>query len=101
MLTVSVSTCAGLEKLNNTNEMYSVFPNPTSGKLTVQSNFNKNTQVTLEVIDVVGKIILKQNIGFTANDNTHTLNLSAMQDGLYIVRLTSSEGTQLIRIVKD
>jgi hypothetical protein len=101
MVTVSVSTCAGIEKVTSENGMYSVFPNPTSGKLTIQFNVTKSVMVNVELVDLVGKVVMKQAVSFTPSDASHQLNLSALNDGMYILRLTSDEGSQLIRIVKD
>jgi hypothetical protein len=101
MITVSVSTCAGIEKVTSVNGIYSVFPNPTSGKLTIQAGVSKAVVVNAELVDLVGKVVLKQTLTFTPGDHSHSLNLSGMNDGMYILKLSSAEGSQLIRIVKD
>lgn len=101
MLTLSVSACTGIEQIVNAG-VYSIFPNPTTGKLTIQAGVTKSTVITAEVVDATGKLVMKQSLNFDAADNSESINISNLANGLYFVKLTNSDNkTETIRIVKE
>ncbi len=77
------------------NTDYSIYPNPTTGKFTITTIDFTNTQV--EVVDVVGNLILKTNL----ENSTLVIDLSKYSNGIYMVKLNSSKGAQLIKLVKQ
>ena len=66
-----------------------VFPNPTTGTV----NFSQEVR-HVEVYDNMGRRVL-------SDDNTYTLDLSAMRKGLYTLRLTTEQGTVLRKVIKQ
>lgn len=101
MVTVSVSACLGIEQVVNAGG-YSIYPNPTTGKLNIEFNVTKNTVITAEVLDALGKVVMKQTLNFSTSENTQSINISNLANGLYFVNLTNLENKkQTIRIVKD
>jgi hypothetical protein len=101
MVTLSVSACTGIDQIVNAGG-YSIFPNPTTGKVNIQFNVTKNTVINADVMDALGKVVLKQALVFSSTDNTQVINIANLPNGLYFVTLTNSENkAQTIRIVKD
>lgn len=101
MVTVSVSSCTGIEQIVNAGG-YSIFPNPTTGKLNIQYSVTKATAINAEVVDASGKVVMKQTLVFGANENTQIINMAHLSNGLYFINLTNSDNkSQTIRIVKD
>jgi len=101
VVTLTVSPCLGINEIANAGN-YSIFPNPTSGKLTIQIGVTKNTIINAEVADVTGKIVLKQNLNFSSAENSQSINIANLTNGLYFIKLTNSENkTETIRIVKE
>lgn len=101
MYTLSVSACTGIEQVVNAGG-YTVFPNPTTGKLNIEYNVTKNTIIHAEVVDALGKLVAKQTLSFNANENTQSINMASLPNGMYFVNLTNSENkSQTIRIVKE
>jgi hypothetical protein len=101
MITITVSACTGINEVVNAGA-YSIYPNPTSGKLTIQAGVTKNTAISAEVIDASGKLVLKQNLNFSASENAQVISISNLANGLYFIKLTNSENkTETIRIVKE
>ncbi|TJY34127.1 glycan-binding surface protein [Pontimicrobium aquaticum] len=75
---------------------FSISPNPGRDKLNLRlSKLSNNT--TVEVFDVLGKKIYVDNI----QAMTKTVNVSRWNNGVYLVRLISDEGTQTKRFVKQ
>lgn len=75
---------------------FSISPNPGRDKLNLRlSKLSNNT--TVEVFDVLGKKIYADKV----NTMTKTVNVSRWNNGVYLVRLISDEGTQTKRFVKQ
>jgi len=76
---------AGLTETAPVSTDFSVFPNPTSGEITVNLSAYDNRPVRLEVYDLMGKIL---QVLETEAMNT-PLDLSAFQNGVYLIRVQS------------
>lgn len=91
---VSVVVCPGTDEpaLRNV----SVFPNPTSGALTVQFAELPSKTTHLTVVNTVGQTVLaKQQV---ADLNT-SLDLSQLPKGLYFLRLQSGASISSVRVI--
>jgi len=81
----------GLASVNELNlAKQAVYPNPSTGKFTVQS---ANGQIN--VYAVSGELVLSQ-----TTNGIQEIDLSAVQSGTYIIETTSSEGIARTRISK-
>ena len=67
----------------------SVYPNPTTGRLT----FGGAEVQSVEVYDATGRLVLR-------GEHTATLDLGDLPQGLYTLRLTLADGIALRRVVK-
>jgi len=81
------STSVGLA---NSSRALVVFPNPSNGKLYISGFTAKNKANVVEVTDVTGKVILKQNVPLT--NGMIELNLD-LRNGVYFIKC-QSEGEQ-------
>ncbi|WP_179316173.1 T9SS type A sorting domain-containing protein [Winogradskyella undariae] len=90
--TFTTESSLGIE--DNTFEAFSVYPNPTSGVLNIQS--------TQDVDNVTVFNLLGQSVAsFTKNEITNSsINLSELSEGLYLVRVTSGDKTETLRVTK-
>lgn len=89
--TILVDECLGLE--DNALAAVSVYPNPTDGKLIV-SNLSQET--TFKVIATSGQVVLNGMVSNAAN----AIDLSSVENGVYMIQLTQEQAVQTIRIVK-
>ena len=71
-----------------------LFPNPTSDKITIQSDNFKNTN--LQITDILGKQLLQQNI----NKSETILDLSNYSNGQYFLRLERDNKRVVYKIIK-
>jgi PKD repeat protein len=80
------------------NNLFSIFPNPSNGK--VQINWTTDTKVkaTVEVVDVTGRNVLKQE---AKTDHTAVLNLSSLQPGVYFIKVATEKAQHTERIVLE
>lgn len=73
------------------------YPNPTTGTLYLDlRNYTEDTYL-VQLFEAGGKIILEQRLNGGA---THTLDLSGVVQGVYILRLTGNQGTQSTKVIK-
>ncbi|GAB4447571.1 MAG: hypothetical protein OHK0036_01980 [Bacteroidia bacterium] len=83
--TLVVQTCTGIYNLNS-NDIFSIVPNPNNGEFELLSNRYINGEA--QIIDLTGKILISEKIN---EDKKLKVNLS---DGVYYIRVYSAEGVQ-------
>lgn len=91
-LTIYNQMATYLESLNPAS--FKIFPNPTSDN--IQINFNKKyEQVGFELLDVNGRKLHSQSI-----KNNETINLEALQEGLYFYYFYTNGKKQAGKLMK-
>lgn len=101
MIYISVSLCEGIKDLKVGRLKFSIYPNPTKGKLFISVNTKDGKDVTAEIRDINRKLLFKQNLNF---DNTFTelINLPNLSTGIYFVRFTNGIlESESVRILKE
>ncbi|MCF8429829.1 MAG: FG-GAP-like repeat-containing protein [Bacteroidia bacterium] len=85
-VTIIQDATVGVNEVNKINHI-SIYPNPTSGIVTISSN---QTIVNIEVFDVTGKAV------FSQQNNSHQTNLeidlSALSNGIYFINVQNNFG---------
>ncbi len=100
--TITVLPCSGILQIGNENAGYIVYPNPTNDKLNVSITTSKPINITIEMVDMSGKVVVKQTVGFSKSSSNHIVNMNQLAAGVYYLKLTSSEaGSQSIKVVKE
>lgn len=83
-----------LESVLNVNEtlinQVKIFPNPSKGKITI-SNIKNINITTVEVYNILGQLVSKQNIKDQLN--SINLNLETLDSGMYLLKINTAEGT--------
>ena len=65
------------------------FPNPFNGTTRFELNLKNNADATVEVYNVLGKLVKTMNLtDLTAGNNTVTLDLAGLNAGLYTYSVT-------------
>ena len=80
--------------VNNYSIKANIYPNPTTGNVTVESNAI-NADIT--VFDMFGKLMMTSKV---AAERTE-LNFSSFAPGVYMVRIANTTGTTNIKVVKE
>ncbi len=75
------------------------YPNPVSEKLTVKFNADKNVNYTLRLIDVTGRILLKDSQISLLGENQIELNVKGLSTGIYILQFNILDHVEQVRIV--
>jgi len=75
---------------------FDMFPNPAKDKVTIRLNANNFGNVTINIIDVQGKLILEQHI---SEGNNIELNIADLQSGLYLVKLQADANSLVKKLI--
>ena len=78
----------------------SVYPNPSNGNFNLALKMKVSDEVTIEVRDVAGRLILTEKQKIAAGLNTLNIGSSTIDAGIYMIRISGSDFThseQLIR----
>jgi hypothetical protein len=86
----------GINEYTNTENVL-VFPSITSGIVNI-SIPNNTEQATIYVMDITGKIVLKQSV--TSNTPTNTINLADFETGNYVITIQSANYNFSKKIIK-
>jgi hypothetical protein len=88
----------------NVNPVYdlSAYPNPTSGRATVTFNVTENTKCMMRVMDVLGNVLISENVTAVEGPNSKELHLENYAKGVYFVSIqTENNDTQTLRVVVE
>lgn len=94
-VTVVVPNCVGIKSQTNALITIAIFPNPTNGEFTVELNNGLNK--TFEMYDLTGRIVLKAS---SEKDKT-ILNINALANGIYYLKVQSNNAFEVFKIVKQ
>lgn len=89
-ISVTMDIATGIDDVVN-EEMAMPYPNPTTNYLTVPVRKNVKGNVSIELVDLLGKIVLSENQ--LLNNEPLKLNVSSISNGNYIAQLKFSNGT--------
>ena len=96
-VTVTVSTCAGLDELAG-NANIQTYPNPSKGQLFV--NYKGYTEgASIEVYNTIGQLMVRKKV----ESLTTEINLNNFDNGIYIVKVLNHEGhvEQVTKLIKE
>ncbi len=90
--TTGIGTVA--EKFN-----FNIAPNPTKDQAVIGLQGVKGQNVTVSVIDAMGKVMFTEQV--SAMEETHTLDLSNLAQGTYFVRLENGKEVAFRKVTKS
>lgn len=78
-----------------------VFPNPASDQINIQLNLSTNTNGSLLLCDLTGKVLQQFANGMLDTQANYTLSLEEYPIGMYLLKLVTDQGTTAKKIVKQ
>ncbi len=90
----SYSIISGLVGLDDLNVVFNLLPNPTQTEFRVLASQYVN--VTIEVMDISGRVILTQ-----TNYTGQPIDVSSLSQGIYPVRVISPKGTSTTKLIRN
>jgi hypothetical protein len=102
MAGATTHTCTtGILDLSEFENAVTVYPSPTHGDFTLDINNTISGNYSMEITNVLGQVVLTDHIEKDAGNFTKAYDLSGFEKGLYLVKLTNSEGTIYKKIMLD
>lgn len=98
--TMSMTITPNTEGVNNVVNVNSVavFPNPTSGNITLHWNTVKSENAQISVADITGRKVFSAPVNMSAGSADAKLNLSQLPEGVYIMNIKSADLNQVEKI---
>lgn len=93
-------TSAVIISVNESAQLFddiNIYPNPTNNQITVDLGTAPSKNTTLEVMDLVGKVLHNQILTTTKT----TINLSNYSQGVYLVKITNDRGNKVYKVIKE
>ncbi|TKS56471.1 S8 family serine peptidase [Mesohalobacter halotolerans] len=87
--TLSVSDMASIE--------FSIYPNPSSGRVVVNFNQNISDDVKIDIIDLNGRAL--RSFAHENSSNNFSFNLSDLSSGIYFVRIKSQNQSAVKKLI--
>jgi hypothetical protein len=92
-VTVNVNDCVGIQQLSSAQLNINVYPNPTTGLVTL--DLNAATQIT--ITNALGQVVYTE----TVLAGKQTINLKNQNNGLYFMNLNQHGKQQTIKVIKN
>lgn len=88
------SCFSGLSISENALENLSIYPNPVSENLLF---INTNVPIKIEIYDILGKSVLTSKV----DNNSNAINLSELNNGIYLLKINSEDKTITKKLIKQ
>lgn len=94
------STISSINELNNLD--LSVYPNPVVSNATIELNLTKKSNVSMNVVDVLGKLVASNSYNLNSGNNKINLDVNNIENGVYFIELNvnGSTSTKKITVTK-
>ena len=89
----------GINELNSTLNSVHVYPNPSLSNATLMFDTKTAGNISIEISDVMGRIVSVENINAAAGFQTHALHTSTLCNGTYFVTVANANEKQSTQLV--
>lgn len=76
-----------------------VYPNPSTGIVHVAINGFEGRRLELQILNVIGSVIYRENLSELNDRYTKTLDLTKFAGGLYYIKLASDNTSEMRKLV--
>lgn len=97
-LVANVNT-AGVDEISKPLINFSVHPNPVQNKAEVEVTIDQNTELSIRIIDITGKVCKEENAYYAKGTHQITMDVSDLPKGVYILSLKGGATIREERIV--
>lgn len=87
-------------QLNYSNMQIEGYPNPTKNQYRLQIQSKKDEKISLDVIDIMGRIISREEFIIQEGSNTKNLQLGSLVPGTYFVKVAGKETNESLTVLK-
>ncbi|MEO5675471.1 MAG: T9SS type A sorting domain-containing protein, partial [Chitinophagales bacterium] len=95
----SVDTCSavtGVSEINANDKDFSVFPNPSFGKVTITLSQKVNTSFQLIISNSIGKVVRNSFLS-----SPSTVDISSFPSGIYLLHVRTNHSAMIEKLIKE
>jgi hypothetical protein len=92
---IIVSPCNGLANNATNSSAIKVYPNPNSGIFTIE--LTNGAEKSIQITDLTGRVVLER----TTTENVFDLNITALENGIYYVKVQSRSFNNVFKLIKQ
>lgn len=79
----------------------SIYPNPAKDRLTLEINSIKSTKINVMIIDLMGKIAMKQSFTVDQGISKNLMQLDVLNKGIYLIKIQSGNEVYSEKLIID
>lgn len=91
-------TQTGINNISS-NEVFKVYPNPSSGLLSLYFKANPVASIEISLLNTIGQIVYSENHEFTKGEIKNELNLSNYSEGIYLLRVKAGDSFSYSKVI--
>jgi hypothetical protein len=95
-----LTCCVGVEEMDFDGSV-SVYPNPNNGAFTVDITLNTARTMTVEMHDLVGKVLWSDGTMGTTEQLRKQYDITALPNGIYFLRVTADAQISVVKVIKQ
>jgi PKD repeat protein len=81
--------------------LVSVYPNPAVSNAAVRIDSDVEGVVSIQVSDVTGRLLMSQEVNKAGREFVHSLNISTLKAGTYLIQISLGDGYAVKRLIKE
>jgi hypothetical protein len=76
-----------------------IFPNPSAETVHVNLNLKSEQHITIEVLDVIGKLMVSQDLGILQGETKQVISVNGIAKGTYFLRVNTNNGIEVKKLI--
>ena len=80
----------GVEQVAVSNDAVNIFPNPTTGTVTLSTDFKQQEDLTINIVNILGETVFETKGEISAGEQNINLDISNFSKGVYFIRVNSN-----------
>lgn len=98
--TLRVKGCVGIEEYGD-NATLNIYPNPTKGDFTIAISSNTDLNAAIQILSIDGRVVYEDHLSTSGGLYEKQVNISNLADGIYYLKMQSSQATKTYKILKQ
>jgi hypothetical protein len=95
---ITVNACSGVEE-SFAGGLVSLYPNPNNGMFFIKWEGISGDKVQIIMTDLSGRRVFDRSLGGVFRDHTESLDVTGLENGIYILTLMSGNDVKTFRVV--
>jgi hypothetical protein len=100
-INISVSPCTSVNEMIDKSNTFGVYPNPAMNELYIHFSAEKESKVSIEILDYLGRSLLMEKV-FQISKTDYRIDIGDLSGGIYFLRIMENDlELKTIKFVKE